>query len=595
MRHAVRGSLSFRRMSSDHKVLSSAKLIGLATILSRITGMVRDQALVIVFGANWVSDAYNYAFQFPNLFRRLFAEGAMAAVFVPTFTQTLEREGRESAWRLLARTIALLSVTLICIVIAVELAIAAIWWWKSQSPGSPEEARARALLLSLTALMFPFMLTICILALLSSILNCVGSFVPAALMPMVTNVVMLLGILFLGPAIGRWGGPASAASAPFATQPTSQADIDRKSIEIYGVAASVLVAGVAQLLILWPVVRRHGIRIGWKLDLRDATVRRMLGLMGPVIVGQGILLIGVFMDAQVCTLFTRLKDAPAIGHLLGISYAYPLDEGALTRLNLAQRLYQFPLGVLAISIATAALPTLSRLAAREDWGEWKTQLQAALRMGVFVGLPSGAMMLALPVPIMRLLFEYKHFTPQDSIWAGRVLACYGLGMWSFCVQHIVLRGFYSIGDVATPLRISCVFLPLNLILSLILIWFPPVREAAFGISTSLTASLNVLTGVVILQRKKGMRLLDAPLLAGVGRMLVAVAIASVAVWPMRDFSPPAARGTTMAIAWRAGAALGPLTVGCVVYLLAAALLKLPEPRLLMASRRKRPPAEKDVA
>lgn len=588
-------------MSSHDRVISAARLIGLATILSRITGMIRDQALVIAFGATWISDAFWYAFQFPNLFRRLFAEGAMSAVFVPTFSKTLETEGRDAAWALLARTIALLVVTLVLIVIAVELIIAVVWFGLSQY-GDPQHEAARRLLLSLTALMFPFMLTISVLALLSSILNCVGSFVPAALMPMVTNVVMLLGILYAGPAIARTCGPATtpstspastdlySSSIPAAT--TSAALV--KSYEIYGVAASVLVAGVTQLLLIYPVVRRNGIRLGWRFEPRDPVVRRMLALVGPVIAGQGILLIGVFLDAQVCALFTHVKDSPENGSILGFTFAYPLQEGALSRLNLAQRLYQFPLGVLAISIATAALPTLSRLAARSEWGDWAGQLRSAIRMGVFVGLPAGAMMLAIPEPIMRLLFEYKQFTPDNTAWAAWVLACYGIGMWSFCVQHVVLRGFYSIGDVATPLRISCVFLPVNLLLSFVLIWVPSIREAAFGLSTSITSSLNVLVGVLILQHKKRAPLIDGHVAFAILKMLLASAAAAAAVWPIRAIQLPSSTRLTDAILHRAAAALVPLAVGCAAYLAVAALLRLPEPRMLFARRRGIAPAPGNI-
>ena len=309
-------------MSEHRPVLSSAKLIAVCTVFSRVTGMIRDMLLMQTFGATWAADAFWYGFQIPNLFRRLFGEGALAAVFVPTFTHTLETDGKNNAWRLLARTLALLCVTILSIVIVIEAIVLAVWLL------SPTVDRT---ILGLTAIMLPFMLTICVVALFSSILNCVGSFVPAALAPMVINIVMIAGVVWLGPAIGG-------------------ADPNR---QVFGVAISVIAAGVLQVCLLLPVLRHNGVTLGWSLRGHDPRVRQMARNMLPILFGQGVLLIGTFLDAQVCVLFAR-KDGPAVADFLGISFAYPLDQGALSALTVAQRLYQFPLGVLGISLAVAA-------------------------------------------------------------------------------------------------------------------------------------------------------------------------------------------------------------------------------------------------
>ena len=183
-------------MPPGRSVISSAKLIALCTLISRITGLARDILLAQAFGLGWVQDAFAYAFQVPNLFRRLFGEGAMAPVFVPTFTKTLETEGRDAAWKLLARTLALMTLALSATVVVLWLVIAVVWYFL---PVDPAQAAARELLLSLTALMLPFMLTICLVALLSAILNCVGSFGPAALAPVLLNLTMIAGIAWAAP------------------------------------------------------------------------------------------------------------------------------------------------------------------------------------------------------------------------------------------------------------------------------------------------------------------------------------------------------------------------------------------------------------
>ncbi len=555
-------------MSDDHRrVVSSARLIGMATLLSRITGMVRDMELARAYGAGWVSDAFWYAFAFPNLFRRLFAEGAMSSVFVPVFSVTLQREGRPAAWSLLARTTALLAAALLVVTLLVELVILGAWW-VGVSRATALDAdllAARRLLLSLTALMFPFLFTISLLSLFSSILNCLGSFGPAALMPLVTNVVMLCGLWFLDPLFSA----------------------DDPSRRVYGVSISVLLAGAAQLLLLWPVLRARGVPVAWRWEPRDATVRRMLALLGPVVLGQGVLMVGVLIDQQVCALFSHVAGAPRSTSWLGVQFAYPLREGALTVLNNAQRLYQFPLGVLGISLAVAALPAFTRLAADERWHEWTRHVRASTRLAIFGGLLTGAMLVLLGEAIVALLFQRGQFTPDATRRAARVLAAYGLGMWAFCAQHIVLRGFYSLTDVRTPLRLSCFVLPLNVALSLILIWVPAVREAAFGLSTALTTSINVLWGMHILARRAGEPLMDRAALTAVARMLAATAVAVAAVWAYR-----ATGLATGAEAARLTARLldvfGSLAIGTGVFLGVSALLGLGECRMVLARGRRSP-------
>lgn len=549
-------------MSTERPVSSTALRIGACTLASRITGLVRDMLLAHAFGLSWVQDAFTYAFQVPNLFRRLFGEGALAAVFVPTFTRTLEHEGRAAAWRLFARTLALLTVVLAVIVVALLAVIALIWL--GFTSGDPEKLAARRLLLSLTALMLPFMLSICVLALLASILNCLGSFVPAALTPIVLNVFMIAGILWVGP----WVGGAAPEQ------------------QVYGVALTVLVASVVQIGVLIPPLRRAGVPLRWEWAPRDPAVRQSVALMGPVILGQGALMLGVFLDAQVCAMFTHVAGAPAQANWFGWTFHYPLQEGALSAVTVASRLYQFPLGVLALSLATAALPVFSRLAAREEWPAWATEIRGALRLAIFDGVGAGLMMLVLAVPIVRLLFEYRSFDAADTDRAARVLVFYGFGMWAFCAQHIVLRAFYSLGDVRTPLKISCTFLPINLALSLVLIWHPGIAEAAFAISSSVTASAAVIVGLIVLRRRAAAPLVDRALVWAIARMVLSAAAAGAVLWLARGAWQPWLDGLPGRVLPRVLDTGAGLAVGGAVFLVAALLLRLEEPRHLLRQGRR---------
>lgn len=614
-----------RGMSASRSVVSSAKLIAVCTLVSRITGLVRDILLVQAFGLGWVQDAFSYAFQVPNLFRRLFGEGAMAPVFVPTFTRTLENEGREAAWRLLARTLALLTLALCAVIIVIGVIIVLVWF---VVPVDAVEAPKRRLLLVLTAVMLPFMLTICIIALLSAILNCVGSFVPAAFAPVVLNLCMIAGIVAAGPLVSRelgqngdryegvadggrlvvaagvhgaltverTGADGVMTSATFrGIEELERADAgaaaalasQRDSVlarKARVVAVCVLIAGLAQLVFIYPALRKNGVPLGWCVDLRDPTVRRMLQLLVPVALGQGVLAFGVFLDAQICWM---LSGARGTTSWLGPGFQYPLDEGALSTITYAQRLYQFPLGVLVISLATAALPAFSRLAAREDWPAWTAEVRQDLRLAVFEGVLAGTMMIMLAVPIVRLLFERGKFTADDTLRAAYVLVFYGLGLWAFCAQHIVLRAFYSTGDVRTPLLISVALLPLNAALNLALVWVPGVREAAFAISSCATSALAVVTGVVILERRMKQRILDGTVaLAGV-KMLVAAGITAGVLVGLQPLWGRIAMAVHVRLLGQAMAALGPLGVGSAVFLGAAWVLRLREVRLLLPRLRRR--------
>jgi len=540
-------------MSEHQPVESSAKLIAGCTLMSRITGLVRDMLLVHTFGLTWALDAFNYAFQIPNLFRRLFGEGALAAVFVPTFTHVLETEGKPSAWKILARTLALLTLILLGLIVLIEAIVLIIWLI---DPGGP----ARQVILTLTAIMLPFMLSICVVALFSSILNCLGSFVAPALTPIVLNLVMIIGIVWVGPMVGG-GDPEK---------------------QIFGVAFCVLVAGLLQFGLLIPVMRRRGVAFGWSLDTRNPHVKAIARKMIPIMFGQGVLLLGTFFDAQICALLTYVGDGPAEFSLMGFTLNYPLKEGALSAISVAQRLYQFPLGVLGISLAVAALPTFSRLATRKDWAGWTREVVRSARLALFIGLLTGGMMIVLARPIVRLLFEYGKFDAAATERSARVLVFYGFGMWAFCVQHIVLRAFYSLGDVRTPVKISCVIVPVNLTLSLVLIWVGAVGEAAFAVSSAVTGAMSVLAGVWLLRKSTGAKLITRSTRIAVVKMLFA-AIVSVAVlyWLRQQWIAVLPLVIKWEILLRGVDTFGSLLLGSAVFLLLSSLMGLSEHRSII--------------
>ncbi len=536
------------------RFLGSAKLIAVCTLGSRVTGLVRDMVVNHIFGQGWVQDAFHYGFLIPNLFRRLFGEGALSAVFVPVFTDVLSRQGRDRAWTLLGRVAGLMVLVLAALLCLVELGSLAVW---ALSDGGT----MRTLQVGLTAVMAPFMVGICLLALFSSILNCLRHFTVPALLPIVLNIFIITGALLVGPMLG-----------------------DDLQQQVYGLGLCVIVASVVQLLLILPVLRRHGVHFRLSLNRDDPDLRRILHMFLPVLIGQGVLLFNVFFDAQVCTLLTRGPGDAATFTLFGTTATYPLATGALSAVTNAQRLYQFPLGVLAISLATAALPTFSQYATDRNIDGLRSAVSKSLRLSVFVGLPSGLMLIILGRPIISLLFEHGQFGPAETVRAASILRWYGLGLTAFCCQHILLRGFYSLKDTVTPMKISCWLVSLNIALNLALIW--TMREEAFGISTSITATLHVCISVWLLRRRLEDRIGATAIAVSIIKTMIATAAASAAAWFVYAWVAGASFGAIgldpAGLGYKGAAVFVPLAAAVAAFFVCTFVLRMPEPRWLFA-------------
>lgn len=542
-------------MSTENRYLGSAKLIAACTLLSRVTGLARDIIVNRAFGQSWVQDAFNYGFLVPNLFRRLFGEGALSAVFVPVFTETLDQRGRPAAWLLLGRVAGLMTLALTVLTVLLEIVALAVWQF---APGGP----MRALQAGLTAVMLPFMISVCLLALFASILNCIQHFTVPALLPIVLNLFMIAGVEAIGPLMGE---------AP--------------EQRVYGVAISVLLAAVVQLAIIFPVLRRLGVTWRFSLDTHDPELRRILRSFVPIVLGQGVLLLSVFLDAQICTFLTRGPATPDSFSFLGRTIAYPLTDGALSAINNAQRLYQFPLGVLAISLATVAFPMFSLYASRQDYPGLRATLGQSMRVAIFEGLPCGVALFILAEPIIRLLFQYGRYDAEATARAAYALKWYALGMPAYCCQHIVLRGFYSLRDTLTPMWISCALVTVNLVLVLSLLWHPGIREAAFGLGTAVSATLHVAVSVWLLRRKMQGRIGARILMASTLRTALAAGLAGVAAWAVNRWTGSVDLSGMGRLVSRGVQVFVPLGAAVAAYLLAAALLRMEELRLLLPRRR----------
>jgi len=521
------------------------KTVAALTVLSRVLGMIRDIA-VASLGATRATGAFVMAFQIPNLFRRLFGEGALAAAFVPTFTETAERDGFAKAARLFANAFALLGAFLLLLA---SLAAAAILVWGVFFPGPWD----RQLLLRLTLLMLPFLVTICLLALAAAALNCRGHFAFPAFAPILLNLFIIAAAWFVAPNYR-----------------------DREFAGLHVIAASVTIAGFAQVAAALWLLWRTGFRMQFRLRPIEPGIRPMLRLMGPMVVGLGFLQFAEFLQTVIAWVFAATEHAPTL-QLFGWEIAKPLSTATLMRLYAARRLYQFPLGVLAISLGVVVFPLLSRYAARGDTENLRDSLNRALRLATMESLAAGVGLLVLAGPILELIFQYRRFTPADTAASAHILRLYAVGMWAYCTTQIFLRAFYALKDTRTPLLVSCVMMAVNLVLVLVLIWVPAIGAGGFGLATAISATGNALVLAALLRKRLG-RFGGRRLLASSLRSAVAAALMAGAILVLRAWLEPAAGWLIVAVCVPAGGA---------VFLLAARLLGAPELGELAGSLRKR--------
>lgn len=519
------------------------RVTGLGTLASRALGMIRDMATASLLGLSQdgVMDAFVIAFRIPNLFRRLFGEGALVASYVPVLMARLE-ESRVAAWRLASVTLVWLAVTLAGVVVLAEGVCAALAWWQGGS------AKA-SLLLGLSAVMLPYLFFICLAAQLSGTLQALEHFSMPALAPTLLNLCWLAAIWLVAPRLD-WSKEAQA----------------------YVLAVSVLVAGVLQLVAHAPVLYALGFRFDYNWAASRDAVWQILRSMGPMVFGLAITQINTFLDSLLAWLLSAPSDGPQTADWLG-GLTYPLTSGAAAAIYFGERLYQFPLGLLGMGVAIVIFPALSRHAARGQHARLARDLTLGLRLVVFFGVPAGAGLMLLAEPLARLLFERGEFTADDAARVARMIACYGVGVWAFCAAPVVVRGYYALGDQRTPLRAGLAAMAANLLFNLALLW--PLAEAGLALSTSLAAMLQVGLLLVWFSRQR------SPIawrdLAGAALNAVLATSAMLAAGLATRWAiGPGDEG------WRRLAeVLGPLASGGGAFFLAAWLLKAPEPGWLL--------------
>jgi putative peptidoglycan lipid II flippase len=464
-------------------MVRSAGLIGAATMASRLLGVAREIVLARLFGASAgpAMDAFNVAFRIPNLVRDLFAEGAMTAAFVPTFTRTLEARGREAAWRLGNLTLnALLLVTGVLVVVGIVFADP-ITRAIAGDEFTAVEGKL-ALTTQLTQIMLPFLTTVAIAVAMMGMLNALRHFFIPALSPAMFNVATIFSAVAIVPLMPLIGLPPIA-----------------------GIAIGTLLGGLGQIALQWPALHREGFRYRPVLDFKDPEVREILRLMGPATVGLAAVQINVFVNTYLAT---------------------TQEQGALSWLGFAFRLMYLPIGLFGVSIATASLPDISRHSAAEDRAAIRGIVARGLRMMLMLNVPATMGLMVLSLPIVELLYERGAFVSRDSAGTAAALMFYAPGLLGYSAVKIAAPTFYSLRDSRTPVLVSVGSVVANLVLNLILVRVMGFRGLALG--TAIAAVLNATLLLFFLSRR--LDGLDGKSVASSGaRIVVASALMGVAV------------------------------------------------------------------
>jgi len=509
-------------MSPDNRFVRSARLISALTLLSRVLGLAREQMLAFFFSTSQTLSAFRIAFMLPNLARRLFGEGALSAGLIPVLTRRLHAEGEAAARRFVGSLLALLTLVLVLAVVAVEAALLAVRLWSDD------------LSLSLAAVVMPYMVLICLVAAVGAVLNVRHHFAVPAAAPALLNVSIIAGVL-----VGAVGLGLSDVSL------------------IYAACVAVLAGGAAQLLLSLAALRRIGFTPLFTESMWSPPVRSVGALMAPMVVGLSAVQINTLVDFSIAYLAVEV-DGERVGPAV---------------MGFAQYLYQLPLGVFGIALATAIFPVLSRQAEAGDHAGVLAVFARGLRLSVFVALPASVGLMLVARPLVAALYERGEFDTSNTARVSGVLVFYAIGMAGYFAQHIVVRTFYALHDSRTPARVAMGMVLLNLAMNLALVFV--LEERGLALATAVCAFVQVSVLLTILSKR--LRGAGAQAWRGVGGSVVRSAIAT------------ALMGCCVAAVGASGlSSVGPIvetlvlvTVGVVAYGVLAMMLNADELRVLL--------------
>jgi putative peptidoglycan lipid II flippase len=507
-------------MSEKKNIARAAGILGSATTLSRIMGMVRDMVVSRLFGAGLATDAFFAAYQIPNMLRRFFAEGALTSAFVPTFSTTLTQEGEDKA-----RELANICFTLLTVVMAGITIIGILFSPQIVGlmfPGFKAVPGKFELTVLLNRLMFPYIFFISLVALCMGILNTLRHFFTPAISTVFLNISMILAALFLR---GFF------------------------EIPIVALAVGVLFGGCLQLLMQLPVLRNKGFSLKPRFDFSSPEVRRIALLMLPSVFGVGVYYLNITVSAILASL---------------------LPQGSVSYLYYAQRLFEFPQGIFTVSVAQAVLPSMSRQVAEGNIAGMKETLSFGVRLTLFITIPAMVGLMLCSTPIFSLLFMGGAFDFATVVNSATGLLYYSAGLSFVALTRVLAPVFYALKDTKTPVYTALMAFVFNFCMSLLLMG--PLKHGGLALATTLSALCNMLMLLWFLRKKIGAFGGSGILQTAAKSTFASVPMAGV-VWYGCTLIDWSHGGEKML----KGAVLGGTIIcGCIVYLLAAKLMRSEE-------------------
>ena len=477
--------------SSSENVVRSAGVVSAAVFLSRISGLVREMVMARLFGAGEAYDAFLLGFRIPNLTRDLFAEGALSSAFVPVFSRYLATKGKREAAELssLVATALLLVVGTLC-VLGMIFSPQLVWLLASGFARVPGKFQ---LAVTLTRVMFPFLLLVALSAQAMGILNALNQFGVPALSSTCFNIGSVAFGLGFGYTAGRWMGVSL----------------------IMSMAWGVVFGGLAQWLFQVPSLFRHGIFYRLRVDLAHPGLRNILRLMGPAILGNAAVQINVLVNTNFASSITD-----AAGHVI---------NGPVSWLSYAFRFMQLPLGLFGVAIASATLPAISRSAALGEMDDFRLTLSRSLGMVFLLTIPSSVGLIVLGPSMIGAVYQWGRFHASDTYQTALALACYSLGLAGYAAIKILAPAFYALNDARTPMLVSLASILINLAVASTMVKLAGLGHLGLALSTSAVALFGSAVLYILIRKRIG-RMHGRALGASVAKILAASTAMGVACY-----------------------------------------------------------------
>ncbi|MCM2341585.1 murein biosynthesis integral membrane protein MurJ [Rhodoferax sp.] len=429
----------------------SASVVSGLTLLSRITGLVRELLIAATFGASAMTDAFNVAFRIPNLFRRFFGEGAFSQAFVPVLAAAKAQQGDAATKVLIDRVATVLAWALLCLSVLGVLGAGGLVW--AMASGMQQDPHGYGVAVRLTRWMFPYIAFMSLVALGAGVLNTYKRFAVPAVTPVLLNISMIFAAWLGAPWFKTLG-----------LEP------------IYALAGGVLLGGVLQLSVQWLALKRLGLnpRLSWRWSAlkqawADAGTQNILILMGPALLGVGVAHLSMLINTQIA------------------SYLAP---GSVSWITYADRLMEFPTAMLGVAMGVVLMPQLAMARASGDTARYSAMLDWGLRLVVLLAVPCALALLVFPKPLVAVLYHYGAMTDFDVQQVTRALMGWGVGLIGIVAIKVLAPGYFANQDTRTPVKVAVVVLVLTQMLNVALV--PVFAHAALTLSIGIGAMVNAL-------------------------------------------------------------------------------------------------------